>query len=102
MANADHIAGALFSLEEQVTAFEVLLDAFDSVAQDNPPSWLVVMSDQFSPLKDSIDRMGDLVRRDVLPLQRDMQSLTRAQGGMGAVAPMVAKVPAGQSINSRK
>lgn len=101
MANADHIAEALFTLEEELTSFEVLLDAFDAINPDNTPSWLAVMSDRFKHLNEAANQLGGVMRRDVLPLQRDFQSLTRSGGGMGAMAPMVTKVPDGKSINSR-
>lgn len=101
MATADHIAAALVDLEDQLTAFELLLDVFDTLSTDRTPSWLAVVSDRFLPLSDAVGRMGDMVRRDVLPLHRDFHSLTRSGGGMGAVAPMVTKVSDGQSINSR-
>jgi hypothetical protein len=102
MATADHIAAALVALEEEATEFEILIDAFDSINPDSPPAWLAVMLSRFLPLKDRIETLGDVVRRDVLPLHRDMDSLARSKGGMGAVAPMVTKVVDSQSINSRK
>lgn len=102
MATADHIAAALLALEDETTSFELLMEVFDSIAPDNTPPWLAVVSDRFTSLKNRIDLIGDVVRRDVLPLHRDMDSLARSNGGMGAVAPMVTRVVDSQSINSRK
>lgn len=100
MADANHIAAALVALEEEATQLELLMQVFDELAGDQTPAWVAVLSTRITPLTARIDAIGDIVRRDLLPLQRDIQSLTR-QGGMGAVAPMVTKAPVGQSITSR-
>ncbi len=101
MADANHIAAALVALEEESTQLELLMQVFEDLAGDQIPAWVGVLATRIAPLTARIDAIGDIVRRDLLPLQRDMQSLTRP-GGMGAVAPMVTKASAGQSINSRK
>ncbi len=100
MADADHIAAALIALEEESTQLELLMQVFEELAGDQIPAWVGVLATRIAPLTARIDAIGDIVRRDLLPLHRDMKTLTR--GGMGAVAPMVTEAVAGQFVTSRK
>lgn len=102
MAAADLIAESLIELESEISELRVLLDAFDSIAQDNTPNWLAVVEAHARPIEARMDALGDLVRREVLPRFKDMTLAIKCGGGMGAMAPMVTKVVDSQSINSRK
>lgn len=101
MAKADVIAQALFALEEAVDQQRMLLNLLADVAGDQVPDWVGVMSKSLETVRGPMDALGDALRRDALPLLGDFDRVAR-NGGMGAVAPMMAKVVDGQLINSRK
>lgn len=97
MAKADVIATSLVAVEDAVEDFKRLLSVF--IELDDVPEWVLVMHGNFAPVGKAMEELGRGVRRDVLPHLRDLDS---ANGGMGAVAPMVTKVIAGQSASTRK
>lgn len=100
MANADHIAAALVALEEESTHLELLMEVFEDLARDQVPAWVGVLAARIAPLTARIDALGDIVRRDVLPLHRDFESMTKG-GGMGGLPPMGTQKATGQLAPSR-
>lgn len=100
MANADHIAAALIALEEESTQLALLMEVFEDLAGDQIPAWVGVLATRIAPLTARIDALGDIVRRDVLPLHRDFHSMTKG-GGMGGMPPMGTQKAPSQLAPSR-
>jgi len=102
MAKADITFESLIRLEDEGADLRCLLDAFSELSADAPPSWLVAVQARADALYAALEDMGKVVRRDVLPFQRDLASITKPNGGMGAMAPMGTQKADGQLVNTRK
>jgi hypothetical protein len=99
MAAANVIDKALSDVMGHAYAMGNLLNVLDQINGElaEPPRWVQMMLTQYRPLYEALEALETAINRDGMPILRDM---ARA-GGMGAVAPMVTKVTANQSIPSR-
>lgn len=102
MADADVIAAAGASLESAVFELTSLMEVCRGLDQGGEAPWVSLLGG----MVDRVDRASQDyltgVNTRALPHLRDLAAATRPNGGMGAVAPMVTKVFAGQSAPSRK
>lgn len=100
MADVDSIYRASSDLQEAVTFLqETLHMAYAAVPEGGKtPSWLFVLAS----LADQVDAKAQAymlaVHQQAMPIVKDFE---KARGGMGAVAPMLTKVLASNSANSR-
>lgn len=101
MAAVDVIAAASGELEEKMMELRLMAEVFVDLAGDqSPPSWVFVVMQRVQAADEAAQAFVSEVYRHAMPHLRDLAS--HANGGMGAVAPMVTKVIAGQSAPTRK
>lgn len=53
---------AVLAFEDELMAFDALLDAFDQVAGDRSPAWLMVIQAQVKALNQAFEPIGGLSR----------------------------------------
>lgn len=99
MAAVNVIDKALSDVLGYAYAMDNVLTVLDQINGElgEAPRWVQMMRDQYRPLYEAIEVLEAAIRRDAMPILRDMATA----GGMGAMAPMVTKVVAGQSSPSR-
>lgn len=102
MAAANVIDKALTDVMGHAYKMENLLQVLDSVNGElgQCPPWVQMMLDHYCPLHEAIEALEAAIGREALPRLRDFDA-AMAKGGMGALAPMVTTVMAGQSAPSR-
>lgn len=101
MAAVDVIATSSGVLEEKLLELRLMVEVFDSLAgDDSPPPWVFLVKKQVAQVDEAARAFAQDVYRHAMPHLRDIAN--HANGGMGAVAPMVTKVIAGQSAHTRK
>lgn len=98
MAAVDVIATASTELEKKLLELRLMVDVFGELAGDqSPPSWVFVVQQRVDAVDQAAQAFASEVYRHAMPHLRDI-----ANGGMGAMAPMVTTVIAGQSPRTRK
>lgn len=101
MAAVDVIATASTELEKKLLELRLMVDVFGELAGDqSPPPWLFVVQQRVVAVDEAAQAFASEVYRHAMPHLRDIAS--HANGGMGAMAPMVTTVIAGQSPRTRK
>lgn len=100
MAKADLIVESIERVEREMLELQQMVQAFDDIAGDHyMPPWLFAVHTRVRSLQAVVDEMGTVLRREAVPYLQDLARATN--GGMGAMAPMVAKVNPSQSAPSR-
>ncbi len=101
MAAVDVIATSAGVLQDKVLELALMAKVFEELAGDqSPPAWVYVVLQRVTEVDEAVQTFVSDVYRHAMPHLRDLAS--HANGGMGAVAPMVTKVIAGQSAATRK
>ncbi|GLS12988.1 hypothetical protein [Hydrogenophaga electricum] len=103
MASVDVISKAKSDLEDALCEFVSLTDVLvDLAGIVSPPPWVHLLLLQSSRLDAAGQALVEAVNRHALPHLQDLADVSKGNRGMGAVAPMATKVPAGELITSRK
>lgn len=99
MAKADVIEQALKGLAEALFNHEIAEGALTEVGRDELPFSVLLLRRSHADVSKAAYALSRVVREHAIPYLADFDRV--ANGGMGAVAPMVTKVVAGQSTPSR-
>lgn len=102
MADADVICAAGSVLEEKSLALMSFVEVCDQLDEESRHRWLFVVGGLARAVDEAVQAYMGAVHQHALPHLRDLASLTKPNGGMGAMAPMGTKVADGQLISSRK
>lgn len=99
MAKADVIENAIASLNKVVEDEQFKVDVLMEVGGDEVPLAVLMLKESHYAVAHAVALLVRTVRENALPYLADLDRA--GNGGMGAVAPMVTTVMAGQSAPSR-